>query len=168
MPDASEVLATVDNTAIKIEQTLYKLYTAVAGPGFQGILKQLPTVILDAVQNTLRNVLDSVAGIVKQLTDPKIINGIKDVISAGRDVVASTLDLLPASAQGFAETAKRFLSIIVDFVNAGIDHIVAIVDLLMKVVGALAGKIEDLAAATIASLNKSGLALPANTAKLTA
>ncbi|HEY0093848.1 MAG TPA: hypothetical protein VGB96_05970, partial [Archangium sp.] len=83
MPDASAVLATVDNTAIKIEQTLYKLYTAVAGQGFQDILKQLPTVILDAVQNTLRSVLNSVADIVKQLTDPKVINGIKDVMAAG-------------------------------------------------------------------------------------
>ncbi|AKQ66587.1 hypothetical protein A176_003499 [Myxococcus hansupus] len=161
MPDASMVLSTVDNTAIKIEQALYKLYTAVSGKGFKDVLNQLPTVILDAVQSSLSKVLDSVAGIVKQLTDPKVLNGIKDVITAGRDVVASTLDLLPSSAQGFAETAKRFLNVIVDFVSAGVEHIVAIVDLLMKVVGALAGKVEALAAETIAALKKSGLTLPA-------
>lgn len=161
MPDASMVLSTVDNTAIKIEQALYKLYMAVSGQGFKDILKQLPTVILDAVQSSLSKVLDSVAGIVKQLTDPKVLNGIKDVITAGRDVVASTLDLLPSSAQGFAETAKRFLNVIVDFVSAGVEHIVAIVDLLMKVIGALAGKVEALTAETIAALKKSGLALPA-------
>jgi phage-related protein len=161
MPDASAVLATVDNTAIQIEQALYKLYTAVSSQGFKDIIKQLPTVILDAVQTTLSKVLDSVAGVVKQLTDPKVLNGIKDVITAGRDVVSSTLDLLPSSAQSFAETAKRFLNVIVDFVNAGIEHIVAIVDLLMKVVGALAGKVEALAAETIAALKKSGLALTA-------
>jgi len=73
----------------------------------------------------------------------------------GRFVVVTKEDFQAAAVE------KTRTVDIVDFVNAGIDHIVAIVDLLMKVIGALAGKVEALAAETIAALKKSGLALAA-------
>lgn len=167
MPDpvttASNTLATVDNVAIKVEQALYKLYLAVSGDGFKSITDKI-SAIWAPVRNVLATVLKQVESLVKPLTDPKVVDAIKNVLEAGRDLVNSTLDLLPDSARNIATTGQKFLNIIVDFVGAGIDHIVAIVDLLLNVGKALVNEASTLAATTIAALRKSGVpGLPAGT-----
>ncbi|WP_164013199.1 hypothetical protein [Pyxidicoccus trucidator] len=160
MPDpvttASNVLATADNVAIKVEQALYKLYLAVSGDGFKSLTEKI-AVIWTPVRNVLATVLKSVESIVKPLTDPKIIDSIRSVLEAGRDLVSSTLDLLPDSARELATTGQKFLNIIVDFASAGALHVAAIVDLLINVGKALINEASRLADTTLTALRNSGV-----------
>ncbi len=160
MPDpvsaASNVLATADNVAIKVEQALYKLYLAVSGDGFKSITEKI-AVIWTPVRNVLATVLKQVESIVKPLTDPKIIDSIRSVLEAGRDLVSSTLDLLPDSARNMAATGERFLNIIVDFVSAGALHVAAIIDLLINVGKALINETARLADTTLTALRNAGV-----------
>ncbi|MFP2910862.1 hypothetical protein ACLESD_38675 [Pyxidicoccus sp. 3LFB2] len=160
MPDpvttASNVLATADNVAIKVEQALYKLYLAVSGDGFKSLTEKI-AVIWTPVRNVLATVLKQVESIVKPLTDPKVIDAIRGVLEAGRDLVSSTLDLLPDSARELATTGQKFLNIIVDFASAGALHVAAIVDLLINVGKALINEASRLADTTLTALRNSGV-----------
>ncbi|MCP3099509.1 hypothetical protein LZ198_11575 [Myxococcus sp. K15C18031901] len=150
----------MDNIAIQVEQSLYKLFIAVSGSGFKSITAKIE-VIWTPVRNVLSSVLTKVEGLIAPLKDPQVVESIKGVLEAGRDLVNSTLDLLPDSARNLAQTGQRFLNIIVDFVSAGVEHIVAIVDLLLGVGKALVNEAYTLAATTIAALKKVGVQIPA-------
>jgi hypothetical protein len=153
---ATNIVATIDNVAIKIEQALYKLYLAVSSDGFKSLTDKIAT-IWTPVRNVLGTVLNQVEGIVKPLTDPKVIDTLRNVLEAGRDLVSSTLDMLPDSARNLAATGQKFLNIIVDFVSAGALHVAAIVDLLINVGKALINETARLADTTLTALRNSGV-----------
>jgi hypothetical protein len=130
MPDST--LATLDNTAIKIERALYPLFTSLTGDAYKSIYAKLPDVIKTTILPKLGEIIQNVKAIVNQFLDGDLLNKILSVLESGLALVNSTLDMLPDAVQNVADKAARFLAIVVDFAHAGIEHLRAIVDLLLK------------------------------------
>lgn len=128
----ADALATLDNTAIKIERALYPLFTALTGDAYKSIYAKLPDVIKTTILPKLKEIIENVKSVVNQFLDSDLLGKILHVLDAGLALVNSTVDMLPDAVQSVADKAAKFLAIVVDFAHAGIDHLRAIVDLLVN------------------------------------